>query len=242
VHIIRDAINAVQQNLLPLAIYLFVSLITGALGLGWHLLQEHGIVQLEASSLLTANLVVDLLLSVCYAATQSIVFGRMGRRIDRPLWRLADDREALRRFFSQWLVLNLILVVPIRIAEHMQEGSGEETMGISLLLLYLLLVVLVVPVGACIMFTGGFRFAGLGESLAPLGHQLPTTLVVVFVNALQIPLLMIGFDMAGNTPVGMVGWLAICVIAGYIDCVVFAATWLLCMADRDAMEDIDLDF
>ena len=43
--IIRDAINAVQQNLVPLAVYLAVSLFTGALGLGWHLLHEHEIVQ-----------------------------------------------------------------------------------------------------------------------------------------------------------------------------------------------------
>ena len=44
-----------------------------------------------------------LLLSVCFALGQSVAFARMGREMDRPLWKVSGDREAIRRYVNIFL-------------------------------------------------------------------------------------------------------------------------------------------
>ena len=89
------------------------------------------------------------------------------------------------------------------------------------------------------MFTISFEWRKLGESLAPLWRQLPKTALILGVNTFFF---MFCFELMIQTQSQR--WLvpAITAISGYFDCLIFSATWLLCMFDHANPEGIDFDF
>ncbi len=246
--IVRNAAHAVQQNLPALVLY--AAIIAGAdLGAMLIALPFEGAAA-ESATAIQRSIDIGLLLIVIHiaAAVQSIVFSRMGKEIDKPLWKVRDDRDALGRFFLLWAVINLVTNGLYPLA-HADFGSGEGmSINYLLFLLWLALFVISVPFGACIMFSGRVNARGLGENLAPLTRQPGDTAAVIGIMLFQVLLVIYLSQLLGGgqerAPLAMrIGvTLAADIICAYLDCLAFAGTWIICMTDRETIDEIDLDF
>ena len=182
----------------------------------------------------------DLVLAAGYAMAQCIAFSRIARDLDKPLWKVESDGEAARRFFSLWFVLGLINVTIYRTSVVGAASQGDSSFPAFLGVLWFMFAVLMVPVGAAIMFCGKTGLAEVGQGLSTLMHQLPRTFVVVL-GAYAAASLIMAIQQDANLP----DWArpGIAVLDGYADCVIFSGTWLICMAHRDEdFEDSDFDF
>jgi len=195
------------------------------------------------------DILVFLLSIHVIAFAQTIVFSRLGRDIDRPLWKVRTDREAMKRFFMMWALFNLTANGLLRLA-NIDYGDGE-VIAINSLLFYAGLAALIVcvPFGACIMFVGRVSSRTIAESLAPLGRQPGRTGAVFAVVLFQIVVFLLFMSVlvgSGEQRPSLLAGLAIPLASGavqvYLDCLAFAATWHLCMVDRETVDEIDLDF
>jgi hypothetical protein len=241
-----NAITAVQRNAMALLIYAVGILLIQAFGLAVDYALTGGAAitpEKLTTSIRTWALVTTLIQAPLSAAITAIAFARIGKDMDRPLWRSPSDRDALQRFFQLWLVLILASTALLYGLDAVQ--ARELPLTAPLLLLYILLSVLTVPVGACIMFSGSLHWREFGHNLAPLLYQFPRTLLLGFLMLMQFMMAQ-QVIAARMDPAAGLRWLilapVVTVIGAYIDCVVFAGTWLICMEHRNADRDIDFDF
>jgi hypothetical protein len=183
------------------------------------------------------------------ALAQTLAFSRLGREIDRPLWKVRTDRDAMKRFFMMWALINLTAMGLHRLSQ-IDFGSGD-VVSINYLLLYggLGATLVSVPFGACIMFTGQVSSRTLGESLAPLTRQPGRTALVfgimlfqVIAHDLFVSLLIGSENQTPSLLARLAAGLASGAVQVYLDCLALAATWHLCMVDRETVDEIDLDF
>lgn len=247
--ILRDAADAVQRNLSALLLYLAVN---GALAVVYLLLNAAVRLRYPEDGESMAPALIDLLflllLAGVMAVLQAVVFSRMGREIDKPLWKVRDDRDAIRRFYMLWLTASLGLGA-LQWLGTLDYGDGDQTAINSLFFLLFFLGFLVyIPCCACIMFFGHVSWDTLGQALEPLirhaGRALPILLVPLFQFAL---LFYVNVHRAlEGDQVDLVKWLPILlatsVALSYFDCIIFAATWLVCIYNRETPDEIDLDF
>jgi hypothetical protein len=245
---IQAAFASVNRNLGAAALYIGVviaahmAFLAGGIALGYKPPAEGEVVPFHIQAY---HLVGQILLAGIVAAAQAVAFSRMGKEIDRPLWRVANDRDALRRFFQLWLTLNLLMVVLEQLAT-LAGGNGWGPLLQLILLLYMLFFVLLVPVGACIMFSGAVVRKELVRNLAPLGEQLPRTLLLILFGVIQFGFLLWlgGYRHAHRDDTGT--FMAVAAIVGvaaaYVDCLVFAGAWHMCIEHRNADQDVDFDF
>ena len=243
---LREAIDAVQENLSSLALYLAITVSGGCLQMGYTAIVWHfDLDTTHERAVETGALLAALILVAVWAFAKALAFSRMGRELDKPLWKVKGDWEAVRRFFGLWFLLDLVCLSSVYCTGRlmaMEQGGGAA----ALYFVYFLLSVVSLPIGACIMFAGRADLRRMGEILAPLARELPRTLVVLLFSAAQFLLI----DGLGNeaydrgaAPVFLVTTFAVLnVIGGYCECVVFAGTWLLCKADRDTVREDDFDF
>lgn len=250
--ILKDAFSEVQRNLAPVLLFMAAGLVWG---LGMAILHALGgdsdpdALPNQAERL--TGLIVRILTAVYVAVFQCICFARMGREIDKPLWKVASDGEALRRFFPMWLMLNLALEAIITTAVWTKTVGQSDGAAEALYSAVIFLQPLLVPAGAAIMFLGSAHFSTLGESFAPLFRQLPKAFVLILANFFLLTFLtFLNVDTAMSTltlPNGAEvsgAWMSPLIYAAgaYVDCVVLAGVWLICMEDRTTVEDDDLDF
>lgn len=195
---------------------------------------------------INAGLIVAL--SIVAAVVQAVVFSRIGRDLDRPLWKVRDDREALQRFSAMWFELNLIVNATFWLSSVNARIESMKGLAILLELLGLAMLLFLVPIGACMMFHGTFSWGRLGEGLAPLGRRIGQAMPVFLATFVQVLLYVIlSADLPDDHEAVHIA-LSITARAlrdigiAYIDCVVFVAVWLVCKEDRDSPDEIDLDF
>ncbi|MBI2433097.1 MAG: hypothetical protein HYV26_09525 [Candidatus Hydrogenedentes bacterium] len=193
----------------------------------------------------------DLLDAAAYSALMAIVFARMGEDIDRPLWRCPSDREALRRFFVPWFIINIALLTMIQLSGRAAKAENSDLAG-SLGLLILLATLVAVPIGACIMYHGRLRWSELDEALKPLIAHLDLMLPVFGVLLLQFLLLMLAAalhvpwdELPDKSLWSLVKtqalfWAIASVPLNALDCLAFAMVWRICMIHRDeGVDDSD---
>lgn len=239
---LREAVAAVQRNLGALGLYMVV--VVGA-----HLLLSGASTLLGVSNLTPGEIpsgpaqayliLAPVAVALAVSAAQAVVFARIGREIDKPLWKVRDDREALRRFFRLWVVLNLLAAGAEVTLVFGMFRENESMLGLGLSFSFLLHLVLV-PVGACMMFPGTVNWQEFGRNLAPLATSFPRALLLILLNFFGFLLIF----QAAPVEVPWLRWVALVLIAiilAYLDCVVFAGTWILCIEHRNA-DDTDLDF
>ncbi len=248
--IIRDAIEAVQENLSALLIYVALTVGTQVGRLAFYVAEKKGVFgEVSEAGLGPYSIALDLLLCISFGVAMAIAFSMMGKKIDQPLWKIAGAREALRRFFALWFAISLIAIAAQQATGALATGGIPQiAIGVQFVVV-LPILLLAIPVGGCVMFYGKLEWANVGEILAPLGRQFPMTMMLVLLNLFQYLLsdVVMSLDAgAGAQPDAVMTLFkgaALAVIGGYIDCVVFAGTWLLCMADRDTERDEgDFDF
>lgn len=246
---LREAALDVQRNLS--AFILYAAIFSGA-----HILLtlvrapfEPAVDETVPNTLLILDIVLLLVLVHAIAFAQTIAFSRLGREIDRPLWKIRTDGEALKRFFMMWALINLTANGLLELSER--DFGGGDAVAINILLLFAGLgaIVVSVPVGACIMFTGRVSSRAIGESLAPIFRQPARAGVVFLIMMAQMLTVFLFLSLLvredGQLP-SMVARLGIGLVSGivqvYLDCLAVAATWHLCMVDRETVDDIDFDF
>jgi hypothetical protein len=241
---IRDAANALQRNIGPLVFYLVCAVFLGELFVGFRLLEQHKVIELESPDKELCLLALQVAMAAGFATVRCIVFARMGREIDRPLWKISGDREALRRFLGLWIALGLVSVILTQLGLALGGNDAGDQHPLALLPLLGLLVVVLggVPVCTCIMFWGKVEPGHLLEALTPLGKQFGRVFPLVALNLLGwlIQVLRVEFD--EHPALVMVSAAILLVVAIYIECLVFAGVWLACMIDRDTIEEPDFDF
>lgn len=241
--LLADAWNDLRRNLAPLAIYLgLVMLVStayrGANEIAGSFVPEDG----PAPPWLPAyQVIADLFIAAGYAAVQASVFSAMGREIDRPLWKSPGLKDALRRFFMVWFLLNLAMIAVIRM-QVSANSAGLAGLVLWLEFLLMLFFVFAVPIGACVMYWGRLNWRELPEALAPIGRMLPLTMAVFMLTFSQFVL---HFFLVQLVPKGVIGSIPAMAIAdvpfAFLDCFAFAAMWRLCMAHRNADFENDLD-
>lgn len=243
-HLLKDATDAIQRNLGLLAAYTGVTLVAGGLLMAWRIALDFEWVPLETPWRQAATLAIGMVVIVPYAAAQAVLLSRFGQDIDRPLWKVSGNRDALTRFFGLWYTLSLIPLVTRVGADYVGAVWAEAAMGVllTLLLAYFLLGIFLVPVGAAIMFFGRAEWRLVPEALAPLGRQFPGTLILLMPGIVQFILFECIQDPERNLPLALVSAAAVYVIVSYLDCFAFAATWVLCIVDRETPEEQDFDF
>lgn len=238
--ILLQAVQAVQRNVTAFGFYLLFTVPAGMLilaGNAWM-----GPIEPDApvtGGMLAYELLGDVFLVAVYAAAQSIAFSRMGRLLDRPLWKCATDREALKRYFPLWALLNVVAIASQRLVMWVPALMENEAAGMPLFWFMAVVMAVYLPLGTAIMFIGRPDWRRLNEAFAPLARQWPKTLSVCLFNAVVYFLLMAFVWQTESQR-----WLqpALDIAAGYFDCVIFCATWLICMFDRQQPQDDDLDY
>ncbi len=261
--ILLQAVKAVQRNVPALGLYLLFTVPASALVLAGNLWM--GDTNPDApvtAAMLAYEVAGDAFLIVVYAFAQSIVFSRMGRLIDRPLWKCQGDGEALKRYFPLWVLLNIVALGSQRLVTWVPALMDNEAAAAPMFWMMAFVIAVYVPVGAAIMFAGRpewglgstrtlypkpqtpnpkpHTWSKLGEALVPLGRQWPKALVVCFFGGATYMLLTFLVIWQPEPQ----RWLlpALDVVAGYFDCLIFCATWLICMFDRQAPQDGDIDY
>jgi hypothetical protein len=194
------------------------------------------------------NLAKQFGLSALIALLQALIFSRMGRAIDRPLWKCAGHADAARRFFMPWFLLNLIGTV---LQQLQINAQGLDDAGAALFTEFLFMVFYVgaVPIGAAVMYFGGLEWARLGDALAPIGRQLrhvvPVFVLMAASYVLHFLLVALLMGVLGQTGVdGAVVLPALAIgVPAFVECLAFAVMWRVLMLDRDtAMYEDPYDF
>lgn len=233
----REGFEIVQRNWRILLLYLSI----GVALQGAHLATDSLLLSKEW---IDANpdlfnlyfLGVQIVVAAVTAFARCIAFARLGAEIDKPYWKTTGDKDALKRFFTLWFILNLGYLSSFDLVARI--GAREPESALTLLAVWILATGLLVPFGASIMFYGRVAREELVKAIETLLHQLPRLLTVLlfawavscFVQAVL-----------GQLPVW--GMPLLVIISGYTDCVVFSTTWLVCMVHRDEEpEDEDFDF
>jgi len=238
--ILQRAIQAVQRNLFALALYLLITV--GASAAGTAVNGVLGSPQESAYSkgtLFLCGLAIAAFLTVACAAAQTIAFARFAKDMDRPLWRIRDDREALQRYFLLWLFLNACVTALQQLSFSVSALFDNDDMGIVPGWLLMFASAVCTPLGAAMMFHRTADWRKIGEVLTPYRRQFSKILMLCCLNGILFLFMLALLFMTASQP-----WvrLAIDVIFGYFDCVVFCAAWFICMLDRQAPEDTDFEF
>jgi len=236
--VLRQAIDAVQRNLIALAIYLVITVGANTLALACvHLLGGPFENPFENPRIAALTVLIYLVLTVIFAVASAIAFARFGKELDKPLWKCAGDWEAFRRFFLVWFALhNLVIAVEI---DFIFAATHEN--AVPPVLTYfgrLAGFVLAVPAGAFLMFPGGIDWHDLGGVFRPLVRQFPHVFMVLLAYGMVV--LFLEYTDTRDLPL----WIqpALAIVSGYFDCVVFCAIWIICIIDRQSPEEDDLDF
>ncbi len=242
--VIKEAVNAVQRNIGPLVIYLVCAVLLGELFVGFQLLEKREVIQLESPDKELCLLVLQVLLAIGFATVQCIVFARMGREIDYPLWKITGDREALSRFFGLWIALGLVVVILQQLTMLLGGGEAGDAHPLALLPFFGVFVAVVagVPVCACLMFWGKVEAGHILEALAPLGRQFGIAFPFLALGLVVWPLAGLIVAPEGKLAFVIASAAIVYAVLGYIECLVFAGIWIVCKIDRDTIEEPDLDF
>ena len=245
---IRAAVDAVQRNLPALALYTVALLLAtvGGQAAYWGALQY---LQMDPKTYWTGPgaILTMVVVSAVFAVPRTAAFAWMGRDIDKPLWRVRDDWDAIKRFYLLWLMLDLAMSAVWQFTAMLYWA--DNPLALFGKAVSIMLSMLIIPVGGCIMFSGHMQWRHLPEILAPLTRQLPKTGILVAAGFIQVWLLS-HISMLVSSPTEefpqpfdhFAVTAALMLINSYLDCLIFAGVWLLCMADRDSPDDIDMDF
>lgn len=238
--VIRQGLGALQRNRGAFLLYFAITATFHGALLTVHLqIIEPRAQSFSAIVLMLIRLGSIVGVTAAYALAQCIAFSRIGRDIDRPLWKVAGDTEAIRKFYNLWFILMLVNVLVFQICDQVAATASNDSTSLMLLLLWLTTVSVLIPLGAAVMFQGRAGREEIGRAFETLTRQLPRTLLIVLlayvitsvvlaIQSLVLPMWCLPIE-----------WL----IDSYGDCLIFSCTWVLCMYNRDEeSEDTDLDF
>ena len=185
----------------------------------------------------TIRLLRDLAFVVLAALVMPIAFAMIGRDLARPLWKVGVPGEALRRFFSLWFLMNLLVVTVSRITGRLVEADSPVA-GL-MIGLTIILYATYIMVGAAIMYHGRFETESFSKAVTPLVREFAQTGLLLLV-ALFTVLVALFTDIDTDN----LSWLWHAPVAGVLsavlECVIFSGAWIICMTSQETPDD-DLD-
>ena len=232
--VFAEAFRAVEQNKVILGLYIVLSA-----GVHGFFIAAMTVLAKVAGTpfprwAIATYLITGIVACAAFASLQAVVLARLGRILDRPLWKVKTDREALQRFFMPWFLFQLAIFMSVELHKRLVASGTAD-----LLMAALLLMAASVPVCACIMFHGRFVWRELGVALAPLLHRLPEALLVLLAGLVEAVLVLY---MVENQYYGRGVWVIADIVEAYFHCLLFAATWFICMAHRRDQEEEESGF
>ena len=190
------------------------------------------------------SLVSDLAFIVLVTVLQAVSFAFMGEEMARPMWKCTGWKDALKRFFLPWFILNLLFITSARVPMSMPEPLQMEA-HLVMALFRLGLTVLGVPIGACIVYGGGLVWKEIPAMLAPFFRLFPMAFVALALGFLQGLIIDVASGMLREVPYSVWVWSVVNVPLILLECLAFAVMWLVCMHYRDIADeygDDDFDF
>lgn len=182
-----------------------------------------------------------VVLAVIVSAAQAVLFARLGKAIDKPLWKCEDDREALHRFFSIWLLLNMLILLILRLMV-VSRRQELEALGVMLELALMFGFALFFPIGTSVMYMKVEHWRDVPAALKTILSQFGLSLMVMFLGFFSYSYTVLMQGVFGNEPGTLVPVLVISMPVVFLDCLSFAAMWRVCMIHRDSPPEEDLDF
>jgi hypothetical protein len=186
------------------------------------------------------DLFLDLTSAVFSSVIQAVIFARMGRNIDYPLWKCGGIRDALQRFFLPWFIINIIGTILIRFQIQAYMAKSDDLVLLFELFLFLLFL-FQTPIATCVMFWGRLDWMNLGETLAPIARLFSLTLPVLFMGFIQWAL----FISIATSHAHPIVKTLLNLPSPLLDCLAFSAMWHVCMRYRDIAHNVsgdDYDF
>ena len=188
----------------------------------------------------TIRLGMAIYLAVAASAVMAVFFAELGVRVDRPIWKCAGPREALRRFFIPWLIINLATITLVDIQARLLVAEKRDA-GAAIEMLILIVHLGAVPIGACIMHWGALVWSDIGSALKPMARRMPLALLPCAIAFLQYALMNLRALFLIEYDVTTFMTLLITDIPLLLmDLVIFIMTWRLCMHYRN-MPDEEVD-
>ncbi len=239
--ILRAALQALQRNYAPLLLYIGVvcAVYSARLALDALVIAPRS-EDLTENFMQIYSIAIDIVAVAIVAMAQTIAFSRIGREIDTPNWRVENDRDAIGLFYKLWLLLGLMNITVLRFLDLVVPRMDEAAVQYTLAMLWLTGAVLIVPFGAAVMFYGRVGKQEVGEAVSTMFRQFPHTFLIALVGIFTGMFLI---SLQPDLPI----WArpALAIADGYVDCLLFAAMWLVCIYHRDEYEhpdDDDFDF
>lgn len=190
-----------------------------------------------AASLVRMGLM--LYLAAAMSAAQAVFFAALGAALARPIWKYGGYRDALKRFYVLWLIINLALVTLIDIRAHLLSIGENEVAG--MLEIFLLIAHLAsLPVGASIMFWGALNWSELPSALKPLARFFQLLMLPLGIAFLQYVLI----SLRAFLPYGERPWMLLLHTLSDIplvsmDVLLFALVWRICLLDKTTPREIE---
>lgn len=209
----------------------------GAYRLILHALDAGMDAEIHANLLSVVRLCMALYLAIAGSLIQAVFFAELGAQVDRPIWKYAGPRDAMRRFFVPWLIINLSIITLIDIRSRLiVVGQTEAGALFDVLLLVVHLGAL--PVGACIMHWGALEWNELGAALRPLVRFIHLLLVPIAVAFIQFALLQLrAAAIVGNDAATFMTLVLTDIPLFLLDALIFVLAWRICMIHRNEPEE-----
>ena len=238
--ILRAAFQALQRNYGPLLFYIGVAFAIYSVRLSLDALVIAPKSEEIAENILRLySIAIDIAAVAVVAMAQTIAFSRIGREVDKPMWRVVDDVEAVRLFYKLWLLLGLINIAGPRFMDAVVRTEDVAVL-LTLRIMWLTGAVMLILFGSAVMFYGRVGREEVGEAFSTIGRQFPKILLIVIVG------IFFGLFLIELQPeLPLWAWPALAIADAYIDCLFFASMWLVCIYHRDEYDhpdDEDFDF
>ncbi len=188
----------------------------------------------EGSWVSVVRILALCMLAAAVSGIQTVFFARIGKRIDYPIWRCGGAGEALGRFFSLWLILNLVVLATVSF--HLRAMvSGASDLAVTLEFLIMAMAALYIPLGACLMHRDGGLAGEPSAAFMPLFRQFRHVFPVMLLGVAQLFLLrVLQFTVSMDTTQGLLLVTAADAPLAALDCLMFAMMWRVFMQDREA--------
>ncbi len=245
----REAAAALRQNSRTVLLFVAVGAVLGALDSVIHLFVLKPATDVPERMLGLGLIGWQIVYVALTSAANAVFFARIGRETDKPMWRVADDREAMTLFFRLWFLLGLLLLVYVHGLGALLPAQADLATAIVFLASAFTFATLLNVFGACVMFYGKLGRQEVRETFATIGQHAGAVIAICLVGVLAgIVLRDLSLSLAGPEAQLSRSLVAVAVAGGVggldalLGCFIFAYSWLVCIFHRDHFEERGDDF
>lgn len=237
---LRNAFRALLENFRAFLFYAAVALVLGIASVLFRVFIIAPMTDSASDTQLNLYLIAFQIGHVAITmAAATVTFARIGREVDKPMWRVADDVDALRLFYRMWILIGLIGLVSMQVVQLIASETSEPVTVDMFRVGFLVLIALLYAFGSCVMFYGRPGREEINQAFTTMSHHAGPVMMVCIIGVLAgfiLPPLFVLLPLFLQPVVN--------VLDAYIDCFIFTFMWLVCIYNRDHYEhhEDDIDF